>query len=91
MESTRALQIVDALHWQLDFINGHHFVYKFQDDTILFHGFDTKNKVILWLMNLVILNNIRLCKVPFAIGIFKEVQLNFSLSFCLKPPIRSIP
>jgi hypothetical protein len=24
----RALQIVDVLHWQLDFINGYHFVFK---------------------------------------------------------------
>jgi hypothetical protein len=33
-----------------------------------------KNKVILWLINLVLLNNIRCQKVPFAIGIFKEIQ-----------------
>jgi hypothetical protein len=73
-----------------DFINGYHFVFKVQNDTILFHGFHTKNRVILWLINLVILNSIRPCKVPFAIGIFKEVQLNLSLSFSLKHPIRSI-
>jgi hypothetical protein len=91
MESTRALQIVDVLHLQFDFINGYHFVFKFQNDTILIHGFYTKNEVILRLINLVILNNIRLRKVPFAIGIFKEVQLNFSFLFGLKPPIWSIP
>ncbi len=78
-------------HWQFDFINGYHFVFKVQDDTILFHGFDTKNKVIPWLINLIILNDIRCCKVPFAIGIFKEVKLNVSLSCGLKPPIQSIP
>ncbi len=50
----------------------------------------TPNKVILWLINLVILNEIRCRKVTFAIGIFKEVQLNFNLSFGLKPPVRSI-
>ncbi len=52
-----------------------------------FHDFDTKNKVILWLINLVIFNDIRCHEVPFANGIFKEVQLNFSLLFGLKPPI----
>jgi hypothetical protein len=60
---------------------------RYSNTTILFHGFYTKNKVILWLINLVILNDIRLHKVPFAIGIFKEVQLDFSLSFGLKHPI----
>jgi hypothetical protein len=51
----------------------------------------TKNKVILWLTILVVLNDIRLHKVSFAIGIFKEVQLNFSLTIGLKHPIQSIP
>ncbi len=83
--------MVDVLHWQFDFINGYHFVFKVQDDTILFHGFETKNKVIPWLINLVIVNDIRCRKVPFAIRIFKEVQLHFSLSCGLKPPIQSIP
>jgi hypothetical protein len=91
MESARALQIVDISHWQFYFINGNHFVFKVQDDTILFHGFETKNKVILWLIILVIVNDIRCRKVLFAIGIFKEAQLNFSLLFGLKPPIQSIP
>ena len=86
-ESARALQIVDVSHWQFDFINGYHFVFKVQDDTIPFHGFDTKNNVILWPINLLALNNIRYRKVPFAIGILKKVQLYFSLSCGLKPPI----
>jgi hypothetical protein len=73
MESARALQIVDVLHWEFDF------VFKVQDDNILFNGFDTKNNVIPWLINLVILNDIRCRKLIFAIGIFKEVQLHFSL------------
>ncbi len=51
----------------------------------------TKNEVILWLIILVILDDIRFCKVPFAIGILKEIQLNFSLMFGLKHPIQSIP
>jgi hypothetical protein len=51
--------MVDVSHWQFNFINGYHFVFKVQDDTIFFHGFDTKNNVILWLINLVVLNNIR--------------------------------
>ncbi len=55
------------------------------------HGFYTKNEVILWPIILAILNNIRLRKVPFAIGIFKEVQLDFSPMFGLKHPIQSIP
>ena len=91
MEGARALQIVDVLHWQFDFINGYHFIFKVKNDSILLHVFDTKNKVILWLINLVILNNIMCRKVPFAIGILKEMQLNFSLLVGLKPPIQSIP
>ena len=59
-------------------------------DAIFLHGFDTKNEVILWPITLVILNDIRLRKVPFAIGILNEVQLNFSLMFGLKHPIQSI-
>ncbi len=90
-DSAKALQIVDVLHWQFDFINGYHFVFEVQDDTIFFHGYDTKNNVILWLSNLVVLNDIRCQEVPFAIGILKEVQLYFRLLFGLKPPIRSIP
>ncbi len=90
-EGSRALQIVDVLHWQLDFINSYHVVFKVQNVAILLHGFDTKNEVILWPIILVILNDIRLCKVPFAIKIFKEVQLDFSLTFGLKHPIQSIP
>jgi len=42
------------------------------------------------LIILVILDNIRLRKVPFAIGVFKENQLNVSLAFGLKHPIQSI-
>jgi hypothetical protein len=91
MEGAKALQIVDVLNWQLDFINSYHFVFKNQNDAIFLHGFSTKNEVILWPIILVILNDIRLRKVPFAIRIFKEVQLNFSLTFGLKLPIRSIP
>jgi hypothetical protein len=45
----------------------------------------------LWLIILVIPKDIRLRKVPFAIGIFKEIQLNLSLTFDLKHPIQSIP
>jgi hypothetical protein len=52
-EGAKALQIVDVSHWQLDFINSYHFVFKVQNDTILLHGFDTKNEVILWLIVLV--------------------------------------
>ncbi len=52
--------MVDVLHWQFDFINGYHFVFKVQDDTKLFHGFGTKNEVILWLIILTVLDNIRL-------------------------------
>jgi hypothetical protein len=84
------LQIVDVLHWQLDFINGYHFVFKILNYTILLHGLDTKNEVIVWLFILVVLDDIRLCKVPFAIRIFKEIQLNFSLAFGLKHPTQSI-
>jgi hypothetical protein len=87
MDSARALQIVDKSHWQFDFINGYHFIFKVQDDTIFFHGFDTKNNVILWLINLVVPNDIRCREILFAIGILKELQLNFSLLFGLKPPI----
>jgi hypothetical protein len=54
---------------------------------IPYFGLDTKNEVTLWLIILVVLNDIRLRKVPFAIGIFKEIQLNFSLTFGLKHPI----
>ena len=91
MDNARALQIVDISHWQFDFINGYHVVFKDQDDTIFFHGFDTKNNVILRPINLFVLNDIRCRKVPFAIGIRKEVPLYFSLSCGLKPPIQSIP
>ncbi len=87
MDSARALQIADLSHWQFDFINGYHFFFKFQDDTIFFHGFDTKNEVILRLINLVVLNNIRCREVPFAIKILKDVQLDFSITFGLRPPI----
>ncbi len=91
MDSARALQIVDVSHWQFDFINSYHFVFKVQDDTIFFNGFDTKNNVILLPINLFVLNDIRCRKEPFAIGILKEVQLYFSLLCGLKPPIQSIP
>jgi hypothetical protein len=91
MDNARALQIVDVSHWQLNFINGHHFVFKVQDDTIFFHGFDTQNNVTLWLINLLVLNNIRCRKIPLAMRILKEVQLYFSLLCGLKPPIQSIP
>ncbi len=67
------------------------FVFNVQNDAIFLHGFDTKNEVILWPIILVILNDIRLRKVPFAIGIFKEVQLDFSLTFGLKHPVQSVP
>ncbi len=87
MEGARALQIVDVLHWQLDFINSYHFILKCQNNAIFLHGFDTKNEVILWPIILVILDNVWIRKVPFAIGIFKEVQLDFSLMFGLKHPI----
>ena len=42
------------------------------------------------LIILVMLDDIRLRKVPFAIEIFEEVQLEFSLMFGLKHPIQSI-
>jgi hypothetical protein len=77
MEGARALQIVDVLHWQLDFINSYHFVFKVQNDAIFLHNFYTKNEVILWPIILVILDNIRLRKVPFAIGIFKRSSAQF--------------
>ncbi len=83
--------IVDVSHWQFDFINGYHVVFKVQDDTIFFHGFYTQNNVILWPINLIILNDIRCHKVPFAIGILKEVQLYFSILCGMKPPTQSIP
>jgi hypothetical protein len=47
----------------------------------------TKNEVILWPIIPVILDDIWVRKVPFAIGIFNEVQLDFSLTFGLKHPI----
>ena len=90
-EGARALHMVDVSHWQLDFINRYHFVFKVQNDAVFLHGFYTKNEIILWPIILVILDNIRLRRVPFAIGIFEEVQLNFSLSCGLKPPIQIIP
>ncbi len=73
-DSARALQIVDVSHWQFDFMDCYHFVLKVQDDTIFFHGFDTKNNVILWPIILRVLNNIRRRKVPFAIGVLKEIS-----------------
>jgi hypothetical protein len=50
------LQMVDVVsHWQGDFINGYFFGFKVQHDTLLFHGFCTKNEVIL---RLTILNGL---------------------------------
>jgi hypothetical protein len=56
-------------------INEYHFVFKVKNDTILLHGFDTKNKVILWFIILIVLNDIRLYKEPFAIRILKKISL----------------
>ncbi len=53
---------------------------------MLLRGFDTKNEVILWVI-LIVLNDIRLGKVPFAIGVFEEIQLYSSLMLGLKHAI----
>jgi hypothetical protein len=45
----------------------------------------------MWLIILIILDNIRLRKVTFAIKILKEIQLNFSLMFDMKHLIQSTP
>jgi hypothetical protein len=71
-------------NWQENKKISEHFAGQFASRTL-------KPYAILWPIILFILDNIRLRKVHFAIEIFKEVQLDFSLTFGLKHPIQSIP
>jgi hypothetical protein len=79
--------MVDVSHWQDDFINGYLLGFKVQGDTILFHGFCAQNEAILRPIILLIFDNVRLCKEPFAIRIFNEIQLNSSFTLTLERPI----
>ncbi len=55
------------------------------------HLGSAKNEVILWLIILAILDNIRLYKEPFAIGVFTEIQLYSNFTVSLEHPIQIIP
>jgi hypothetical protein len=83
---TLGLQIVDVSHRQNDLINCYCLVFKVQDDTELFHALGAKNEVILQLTILIIFD-IRFHVEPFAIRIFKEIQLYPSFMLCLEDPI----
>ncbi len=56
-----------------------------------FHGFITKNEVILRLTVLSVLDYIRFWIVPFAVRVIEEVQLCPSFTLSLECPIQSIP